>query len=462
MYSSIRCLVIIDPDSIAYRKHFYDPETIQMAKSQEDCLESTVEKSQNYYEILGLNATTADANAIRRAYIAKSLLYHPDKNTMEDTTESFIRIAQAYETLILEKSRRRYDQQLQMEEQLSPTKFDFWSNEETANMIKLNANNHDSLIRHNKYWVVYYHFNQFAKGSHREIVKDASLLFSQMNEIEDFSNMVAFGDFNCKPNPSFCVEKGMQWNLLPVLRILDTSHPRLVAESFNRTQMVDFAPSSMILAGYAKRLAYAKTMVPNVKNIDDILRGNSIWLVYFDSPKSCPLCHRFMEYFRRLAGRIPSSISVGKVNCNAHQAICHKFVGGVFSERPRLLLFRPGVHPVSLLDFIHVDSLREQGFAMEILEKVLNVFGVVADTPESVYNYYADERWPGEEVLSGDRPSSEFHNSVNVAEMDGKNEDTILKEDSNISVEAAEDGDKKGEENYIISVEAAEECVVNE
>ena len=49
--------------------------------------------SNNYYDILGIDQT-ADAKAIRRAYLTLSLQYHPDKNLddIEVAKSKFIEI----------------------------------------------------------------------------------------------------------------------------------------------------------------------------------------------------------------------------------------------------------------------------------------------------------------------------------------------------------------------------------
>lgn len=66
--------------------------------------------ARDYYEVLGVSRK-ADGAEIRRAYKAKALRYHPDKNAdrMQEATEMFKRVGEAYEVLRDDSLRARYD-----------------------------------------------------------------------------------------------------------------------------------------------------------------------------------------------------------------------------------------------------------------------------------------------------------------------------------------------------------------
>mmetsp|Transcript_20137 Transcript_20137/g.34308 ORF Transcript_20137/g.34308 Transcript_20137/m.34308 type:complete len:277 (-) Transcript_20137:3544-4374(-) len=68
----------------------------------------------SYYEILGV-PPTAEQSAIRKAYLKKSLKYHPDKNpgAEEEAKANFILIGQAYEVLGDPIKRAQYDRESQ-------------------------------------------------------------------------------------------------------------------------------------------------------------------------------------------------------------------------------------------------------------------------------------------------------------------------------------------------------------
>ena len=67
--------------------------------------------SYNYYEILGIE-TNASTDEIKRAYRRLSLIYHPDKNNNDtDKSIKFKTIGSAYETLIDNISRNKYDRE---------------------------------------------------------------------------------------------------------------------------------------------------------------------------------------------------------------------------------------------------------------------------------------------------------------------------------------------------------------
>lgn len=67
----------------------------------------------NYYDVLEVSSS-ADQTTIRKAYLKKSLKYHPDKNPgREDEVKPyFVLVGQAYEALSDPERRRQYDQDL--------------------------------------------------------------------------------------------------------------------------------------------------------------------------------------------------------------------------------------------------------------------------------------------------------------------------------------------------------------
>ena len=66
---------------------------------------------QDYYQILGVSRN-ADDQQIKKAFKKLSLKYHPDKNKgNEDAArQEFVKIANAYETLLDPEKRKIYDQ----------------------------------------------------------------------------------------------------------------------------------------------------------------------------------------------------------------------------------------------------------------------------------------------------------------------------------------------------------------
>lgn len=65
----------------------------------------------SHYEILGV-PTTATPEAIRKAYRAKVLLVHPDRNKASDAKDRFLEVQAAYETLRNTTKRKEYDDSL--------------------------------------------------------------------------------------------------------------------------------------------------------------------------------------------------------------------------------------------------------------------------------------------------------------------------------------------------------------
>lgn len=73
----------------------------------------------SYYKILGLNRkkNVVDKNDIKKAYRAKSLAFHPDKNPSEHASAAFKLVQDAYECLSVDACRADYDYKLQRAEE---------------------------------------------------------------------------------------------------------------------------------------------------------------------------------------------------------------------------------------------------------------------------------------------------------------------------------------------------------
>lgn len=65
-------------------------------------------QSTTHYQVLDLDQA-ASYDEIRKSYLLKSKLVHPDKNGHEDAKEAFHMLSRAYEVLRIPKSRRIYD-----------------------------------------------------------------------------------------------------------------------------------------------------------------------------------------------------------------------------------------------------------------------------------------------------------------------------------------------------------------
>ena len=65
----------------------------------------------DHYIVLGVSRG-ADVKRIKKAYRAVAKKYHPDVMRQGENREKFLEIKEAYETLIDEDKRRRYDEEL--------------------------------------------------------------------------------------------------------------------------------------------------------------------------------------------------------------------------------------------------------------------------------------------------------------------------------------------------------------
>ena len=65
----------------------------------------------DYYIVLGVGRG-ADLNKIKKAYRVIAKKYHPDASASGESHEKFLEIREAYETLVDEEKRRKYDEEL--------------------------------------------------------------------------------------------------------------------------------------------------------------------------------------------------------------------------------------------------------------------------------------------------------------------------------------------------------------
>ena len=65
----------------------------------------------DYYIVLGVGRG-ADLNKIKKAYRVIAKKYHPDASASDESHEKFLEIREAYETLVDEEKRRKYDEKL--------------------------------------------------------------------------------------------------------------------------------------------------------------------------------------------------------------------------------------------------------------------------------------------------------------------------------------------------------------
>eukprot|EP00928_Gymnodinium_smaydae_P071357 TRINITY_DN54974_c0_g1_i1.p1 TRINITY_DN54974_c0_g1~~TRINITY_DN54974_c0_g1_i1.p1 ORF type:complete len:756 (-),score=209.32 TRINITY_DN54974_c0_g1_i1:46-2214(-) len=104
----------------------------------------SLEFEDNYYDLLAL-PRDASVPAIRKAYKAVALSWHPDKNPdCETCAEKFAKISKAYDVLIDPDKRKAYDQKRAPQDSL-----------ESRTSVELTAENFEyTVLRSNEAWIV--------------------------------------------------------------------------------------------------------------------------------------------------------------------------------------------------------------------------------------------------------------------------------------------------------------------
>lgn len=68
------------------------------------------DKKNDFYDVLGVKAEQADAKKIKLAYYKMAQKYHPDKaGDDKKAIEKFKQVSNAYEVLVDENERKKYD-----------------------------------------------------------------------------------------------------------------------------------------------------------------------------------------------------------------------------------------------------------------------------------------------------------------------------------------------------------------
>lgn len=150
------------------------------------------------YDVLGLgsNGAIADDDAIKKAYHKAVLLYHPDKmqnSGNSDDRSIFLKIQEAFSTLLDEKKRRAYDSQLDFDESV-PTLA------EIKNASKVSANHYCSFV--GPFFVVN---ARFAERKPVPSIGDDQTSIDQVYQFYDywvkFDSWRDFTNVNCEHNP---------------------------------------------------------------------------------------------------------------------------------------------------------------------------------------------------------------------------------------------------------------------
>ncbi len=122
----------------------------------------------DYYEVLGVSKTASDEE-IKKAYRAKALQYHPDKNQGNTAAEEmFKKINEAYSVLSDSKKRADYDLSGTASQHYGAYTQYTWQNPFTYNPFAQEADDDDTMFGQSYRWTFYHSPEQESEPvSHR-------------------------------------------------------------------------------------------------------------------------------------------------------------------------------------------------------------------------------------------------------------------------------------------------------
>ena len=189
----------------------------------------------DYYKILNVDKNS-DFEEIKKAYKKQIKIYHPDKNKDKNSTETFLKIQKAFETLTDEKKKKEYDLNLldyEQKQKLSQRRKEMLNElerkeKEAKNKIYESNILNKKRFRYNSPLSQAYQYNNYSNNDDCikiEFISDKKIEFSKslvkayftefgiiQNLIIDLKNKIAFIMIKSKLNIYDIIEKARKNN----------------------------------------------------------------------------------------------------------------------------------------------------------------------------------------------------------------------------------------------------------
>ncbi|VDN01468.1 unnamed protein product [Thelazia callipaeda] len=273
---------------------------------------------EDFYRLLGVSRN-ADNRAIRRAFKKLALTKHPDKNPNDENAhKEFVKLNRAYEVLMNEELRRKYDQY--GEEGLSDDfgggyQYQSWQfyhdnfgiYDEDKEIVTLSRSDFESTVTEtDELWFINF-YSTFCSHCHR-------LAPTWRKFAQEMEGVIRIGAVNCAEDPMLCRSQGVM------------SYPSLIVyphrRSFKGEREVD------LLISFA--MDFIDAEVFDLENSDTGLFNSSTsernslnWLLDFCT-KQTDVCLSELTR-KKLAASLNGLLSVGVVNCDKAPKLCTLF-----------------------------------------------------------------------------------------------------------------------------------------
>ncbi|VDK65151.1 unnamed protein product [Onchocerca ochengi] len=288
-----------------------------------------MDSGEDFYRLLGISRE-ADNKAIRRAFKKLALIKHPDKNPNDKNAQKeFVNIYRAYEVLMDEELRRKYDQY--GEEGLSDNfrgnyqyqswqfyKDNFGIYDEDKEIVTLSRSDFERTVSEpDEIWFINF-YSTYCSHCHQ--LAPIWRKFAQ-----EMEGVLRVGAVNCAEDPMLCHSQGVMG--YPSLVIYP--HRHFFRGERQLKQIVAFAMEYVI--GVVLQLTDSDIDLFKIKKNGKYTHG---WLLDFCEQWSNDCLSELNR--KKLAANLHGLVNVAKVNCDESLELCT-----LFGRKSGVIYFHP-------------------------------------------------------------------------------------------------------------------------
>jgi len=291
-------------------------------------------KQVNPYTVLGVSKDATPVQ-IKRAYRAKSMKYHPDKNKSPNAKEMMTKVNEAFEMISDPDAKTIYDEfgdsekyhdrwsYMQSRRGRELAKKDFYMHSDDVKTMEMKTFYQN--VRKSPYLVEFYapwcvHCQEMVPK-----FKKAAVL------LED---IVTLGAVNCEKHNALCQQQGIQ--SYPTVKFF---HPVERGEAQEVEKFQGGHNPEEIYSWIQQSLSneVVKLDASNFREL--VTESDDLWLIDFSAGAWCGPCSTLKPHIRRLAGNLKGIVKTGIVECDANNEFCHS---KSVSFYPQMKLFKKG------------------------------------------------------------------------------------------------------------------------